>query len=139
MRDPNVVGEAYAVPFLVLPIWCLVLTSCLSPCDNEVLQEVPSPEGSYKAVVFQRDCGATTDFSTRVSVLPQGSEAPKGGGNVFVVDTSNGAAPVGPSGGPRVSVEWVADRRLVIAYDPRARTFRKEPNEAGVVVEYRSL
>ncbi len=37
-------------------------------CGNEILKEVRSPTGKMKGVVFQRDCGATTGFSTQVSV-----------------------------------------------------------------------
>jgi hypothetical protein len=47
----------------------LLLTACLSPCENEVFSDVPSPSGKEHAIVFQRDCGATTDFSFQVSIL----------------------------------------------------------------------
>jgi hypothetical protein len=38
-------------------------------CGNEVLSQARSPDGLYEAVVFQRDCGAATGFSTQVSVI----------------------------------------------------------------------
>ena len=37
-------------------------------CGNDLVKEVPSPNGKMKAVVFQRDCGATTGFSTQISL-----------------------------------------------------------------------
>ena len=43
-------------------------------CGNEIFQEASSPDNSYKAVVFQRDCGATTGFSTQVSILGTNDE-----------------------------------------------------------------
>ena len=39
-----------------------------SLCGNTLLAETPSPEGNLRAVVFERNCGATTSFSTQVSV-----------------------------------------------------------------------
>lgn len=38
-------------------------------CANRVAVEAKSPDNRYKAVIFERDCGATTDFSTQVSIL----------------------------------------------------------------------
>jgi hypothetical protein len=31
----------------------LLLTACLSPCENEVFSDVPSPSGKEHAIVFQ--------------------------------------------------------------------------------------
>ena len=35
-------------------------------CENQLLSEVLSPDQVYRAIVFQRSCGATTGFSTQV-------------------------------------------------------------------------
>jgi hypothetical protein len=53
-------------------------------CRNEEQLRVKSPDGIAEAIIFQRDCGATTDFSTQVSVLPSGASLNENGGNVFV-------------------------------------------------------
>jgi hypothetical protein len=107
-----------------------------SPCGNQPLAEVRSPGGARKAVVFQRDCGATTGFTTQVSVLPPGGDLPDDGGNVFVADDDDGAAPAGPGGGPAVYVAWLDDTRMVIRHHPRARVFRAEPRVGPVEVRY---
>jgi hypothetical protein len=71
---------------------------CVDPCGNAVLSEEYSPNREFRAVVFERDCGATTGFSTQVSVLTANgqfltqpswlhSTQP---GNVFVADTDHG-------------------------------------------------
>jgi hypothetical protein len=44
-----------------------------SGCANEVLSQTVSPDAKMKAVVFQRDCGATTGFSTQVSIIQNSS------------------------------------------------------------------
>lgn len=108
-------------------------------CSNEVISESKSPDGSLEAVVFQRDCGATTGFSTQVSIfrwwLPRGNAS----GNVFVADTNRGAAPSGASGGPEVKVKWQSDNELVISHHQRARTYLAEPQWGSVKVEYENI
>src|SRR5437016_6247727 len=71
-------------------------------CENRVLAEVPSPDGRHRVVVFERSCGATTAFSTQVSVLPAEGALGGGTGNVLIADTDRGQAPVGPGRGPDV-------------------------------------
>ena len=74
---------------------------CDDLCGNKVLTDVASPDVHNHAVVFERDCGATTGFSTQVSILPAG-RAISDGGNVLIVDDDHGRAPNGPGGGPSV-------------------------------------
>jgi hypothetical protein len=85
---------------------------------------VPSPDAKYEAVVFQRDCGATTDFSTQISVLPKGVSLPGAAGNVFIADSNHGAAPRATWGGPEVDVRWSGNRRLSVVTHPAARISR---------------
>lgn len=94
-----------------------------SLCGNEVIAEVPSPDGKYKVVVFQRDCGATTGFSTQLSLLPSKRMLDDVPGNIFVADTNHGAAPSGPGGGPSVAVHWLGSDALEVVHHPRARIF----------------
>ncbi len=75
-------------------------------CGNEVYSEVLSPDGEYKAVVFQRDCGATTGFSTQVSIIHSGVNLKNEGGNVYIID-----------GHPRDTLlvaRWLSDAELRI-------------------------
>src|SRR5436190_14589045 len=41
-------------------------------CGNKQIAGSDSPDRRAKVVVFERDCGATTDFSTQVVILPPG-------------------------------------------------------------------
>ena len=100
-----------------------------------MIVRIPSPDTRYDAVVFQRDCGATTGFSTEVSVLRSRDSLPSdSGGNVFVADTDHGKAPAGPGGGPGVDVRWISPDTLEIRRDPRTRVFRTATNLGGVHV-----
>jgi hypothetical protein len=113
----------------------ILLASCDPGCGNEVLQDVPSPDGRRHAVTFERDCGATTDFSTQVSVLTK-ARSIAGGGNVFVVDSDHGKAAAGPGGGPNVTVRWVDARTLEIRYDSRSRIFTQQVRHDDTDIKY---
>jgi hypothetical protein len=81
--------------------------------------------------VFERSCGATTGFSTHVSVVNGVGPLPKSVGNVFTADSDHGAVK-----DMTVSVRWVSQDQLVIRYPARARVFRKETQANGVAVAY---
>lgn len=107
-----------------------------STCGNRPLAEVPSPGGVHRAVVFERSCGATTGFSTQVSIVDAGAGAGREAGNAFIADRDHGRAPAGPGGGPAVEVAWRGDSQLIIRHHPLARVFRSEPRVRGVEVRY---
>jgi hypothetical protein len=112
-----------------------VLGAC-DPCGSRIFQTVPAPGGAMQAVVFERDCGATTGFGTDVSIVPAGALP---GEPVFIADTDHGAAPSGPGGGPAVQVRWLGADHVEISHHPRARVFRSEPRAGRVRVTYRSV
>lgn len=105
-------------------------------CGNEVIAEYPSPGKKHRVVVFQRDCGATTGFSTQASILGMGEALDNAGGNVFASDTNRGAAPSGPGGGPSLSVTWKAENSVAFSYHQKIRIFRKEQEIDGIQVTY---
>lgn len=102
---------------------CLLFVGCLSVfgqfpdlCGNQILRTALSPDGRLKAVVFERDCGATTGFSTQVSVLAAGQKLPNEAGNLFVADNGGGLAPT-------VAVTWTGRRQMLVRYDSFARVY----------------
>ena len=110
-------------------IWWL-LTS-VDPCGNDPQYEVASPDGRHRAVVFRRDCGATTGFSTHVSILSAGEAFPSEGGNVFAADSMRDAKGVLP-----MRITWTGDRSILIQRGRAAKVFRSESRVLGVSVDY---
>jgi hypothetical protein len=108
-------------------------------CKNQLLSEIPSPDQNYRAIVFQRDCGATTGFSTQVSVLKIGVTLPNESGNLFVADTNHGRAPSGIGGGPEVKIYWVGSKSVHLTYHEHTRIFLANPNITGVSAVYDSF
>jgi hypothetical protein len=98
----------------------------------------PAPSGELQAVLFQRDCGATTGFSSQVSVTNAGV-TPSGGGNVFVADDDRGAASAASWGGPWVELRWLSPQTLLIRYDAKARVFTQNESVSGVRISYEKI
>jgi hypothetical protein len=105
-------------------------------CGNDVVAEKFAPDGRKKVVVFQRDCGATTGFSTQASLLGATSRLPARGGNIFVADTCHGSAPAAAWGGPRLEVRWISNERVRLSYDASACLFRGETVLDGIKIEH---
>jgi hypothetical protein len=116
------------ISLVALSLW---LVACADPCGNRVLSEVPAPKGNMSAIVFERSCGATTGFSTHVSIVKDFGEHLKSAGNVFAADSDHGAVKE-----MIVTVRWVALDQVVIRYPAHARVFKREAQTNGVSVAY---
>ena len=108
----------------------------IDPCDNDSFKEFKAPSGKWKVVVFQRSCGATTDFSTQVSVLSADSPLPKKAGNVLIIDSNHGEVAVDRNGLIDVGVSFASDAAVTLAYPARARVFVEASNIDGVQIRY---
>lgn len=117
----------------------LFIRSLPELCSNNVITEVISPDGKMKAVTFQRDCGATTDFSTHVIIIPAGSTFDKDGSSIFVADTNKGKAPAGQNGGPEVRTRWLSTDKLQIEYHKLSGVHRSETKSNGASILYETF
>lgn len=115
-----------------------LLSSCSDGCNNIIIDQSTAPNGSYNAVIFQRDCGATTGFSTQVSLLDS-NEKPSGSANVFIVDNDHGAADVGKWGGPEAEMQWISDDHLLVRFAAKSRIFKQETSVSGVQISYEEI
>jgi hypothetical protein len=108
----------------------MLAVGCDDLCANEVVSDVSSPSGRNHAVVFMRDCGATTGFMIEVAVLPSSKKLPKQPGNTFSADDGHADVPL------EVTAAWESDRALRLTHDPRLRIFRREPEVGEVKLTY---
>jgi hypothetical protein len=115
-----------------------LLGGCGDVCRNAVAVRARSPDGARDAVIFQRDCGATTAFSTQISVLDRDGQ-PKDGGTVFSADGDHGAARAGPWGGPCAEARWLAADHLLIRYAAGSRIFHQVDRSGAVRVTYEAI
>jgi len=96
-----------------------------------------SPNDSKRVVLFERDCGATTDFSTQISILPVGQQLGTSAGNIFVADANHDIVSVDSHGVMAVDITWKNDQEIEITYPTRARIFLKAPEYQGIRIVYK--
>ena len=113
----------------------LALTACSDTCANTLVSRIEAPDGRHSAAMFQRDCGATTGFSTQISVLA-GRDKATGGGNAFQADDDHGAATAGAWGGPWADMKWLSSEHLLIRYAGRSRIFEQDNQVSGIRISY---
>lgn len=124
------------VPILYAAICYLALPDM---CGNEELARYPSPDGTKELVVFERDCGAVTDFSTHGSLLAKGHTLRNRSGNVFAADGDHGAAPVSPQGGLEVHVRWLDAQHLMLQVYEKARIFYVEHHVMDTDIQFQTF
>ncbi len=98
----------------------------LGPCQNEATQYISSPGGRYRAVIFYRNCGATSDFVTNVSLLK---------GLEIVNHSETGNLLVG-SGRLPIQLNWISARHLVVTYPKGSEPRLINRTYDGVTVDY---
>ena len=110
--------------------FCLVTAGCSQPaCDNVVLAEVTSPDGKKVASLFERNCGATTDYAQVVTIRDRGSRFDGNDTQDFIFTMQ---------GQQKIEVQWESDSRLVIERPPSAKDIFKELKSwKGVEILYR--
>lgn len=109
---------------------CLVGTTYIffrdvSPCGVNDAYETASPTGKWKAVVFERNCGATTGFVTHASVLRADERLPNEVGNVLIAD-----------GDVMVRAEWKSLTELHVTYPRGAKILLKKQQIENVRITY---
>jgi hypothetical protein len=111
-------------PFKAALLALLAFAVGCGMCGNEIGYETKSPSGKWRAVAFERDCGATTRATTQISVLQGSQQLPNEPGNIFSAE-----------GGFPVKMEWKSDQELQITYPPGTRNIFKG-QISGITVEF---
>lgn len=99
-------GSVVALVAVYLGVVGLYASSGGDLCSNHIHAEYMSPDRTKRTVVFGRNCGATTGFSTHLSVLRAGEALENESGNVYIID-----------GHPKqveLSISWKSDSELVV-------------------------
>ena len=113
-------------PALLVALLIGVSTSgCGEKCSNEQVAAIPSPSGKAKAVVFHRNCGASTAQNTQVAVLPAYGTLANIPGNALVL-----------GGDVPLRVQWISDSSLSISGLGTAQVFKQNASAADVSIAY---
>jgi hypothetical protein len=107
-------------------------------CGNKIIRTEFSPDKKYKIVIFSRDCGATTDFSTQVSILKVAEKLENESGNIFSADSEHGKAKIDENNIVAIKSKWINNNKVIITYDKNARLFKTENSFNEIEIEYRN-
>jgi len=75
-----VTGGIIGIPILIFGSFYFLLPDS---CGNQVISKSLSPNDELVAYVFERNCGATTDYSYQLSILDSDGKLKNNRGNTF--------------------------------------------------------
>lgn len=100
----------YRSIFFTFILFLLIGCSESSVCEQSELLRVTSPDNRVDAILMRMNCGATTDYSYKVYIVPKTASTEKSN-PVFVADKLDGEL-----------IEWSSPKHLLIEYR-QARIF----------------
>jgi len=99
-------------------------------CGNTIIQTSTSPNQKYKLVLYQRDCGATTGFSSQISLLDidEKLDLEDDSGNIYIAD-----------GYPdNFKIIWISNNSVIIKR-PQEKTYKMKSKVNNISFKYLSL
>jgi len=96
-------------------------------CGVAVHRIFPTPDAKAVLITFDVSCGATTPFSTQVSLLPSGVEFSREKYPAFFV----------VEGQHDLAVHWRNDGEIEIVIPRNKQVYRQEPSANGIAVTYK--
>ena len=112
---------------LLVILIALFVTSCDSLCGNEIKDEVISPTGKYIAIIFERNCGATTPYISIVSLRFSDMKFDPEDKNNWIFEIKGQSA---------IEVDWVAINKLKISFTGTGASPNKNEKWKNVVISY---
>jgi hypothetical protein len=135
-RDQKIAGwfAAGAFTLVYLPLFCIGMLFSGSCGTNHVFT-YPSPDGMHKLVVFNWDCGATTDFSFNVSLLSASKALSRDPGNIY---SHYHQCPDQRAGQRNFDVEWQDSSHVNVKVEG-AESGMRNTDRDGVTVSIENL
>ena len=106
-------------------------------CENTIVDEIII--GNKKAVLFVRNCGATTDYSKQISIIGINTELKNKGGNVMISDSDKGKAETDVHGGSIIIMANKNKDHLLIKYAKDTRFYKKKEKKSGIKIVYQEI
>ena len=116
-----VVGATYA-------FYAWTALSLASHCGDETKKEVSSPDGAYVAAFFERNCGATTDYVSIVTLRRRGDQF--NGDKDEAILVIDGSCPI--------DLVWTG-RALAASYANSCSVVNRSPSWRDVTISFHDL
>jgi len=124
--------------FVISFLFCLLTNSCniLGDTKNELIKEDSNCHSVYKAVLFLKYAGATSDNSIQLSIIKKQQKLKnKMAGNIFTADSDHGRTVIDNSS---AFIEWLSCDTLRVTYDSRLIVFNQQSIYKDFVIIYRT-
>ncbi len=109
-------------------------------CGSQGNYSLKSPDDRYQAVMFEFDCGATTDFGTSLSILSNTKKFDPfdddEGQRILTADSNHGAVGVDLKGILPILIEWKDSTHLLVTIPKAARVFHQRKTSGPISIEY---
>ncbi|GGH53235.1 hypothetical protein GCM10007423_58490 [Dyadobacter endophyticus] len=115
------------------------LFAMLAPgCEDTTCETLFSPDRSHKVILYTRNCGATTGFSTHIA-LAKSDEDINDGTTIFVADDGYGEANLHPVYQALIDIRarWIDNHSLELSYERKARLFTEKVKADGITIIHR--
>lgn len=104
------------------------MSACsLNDCANDTLASVQSPNGEQAAVLFERNCGATTAASIHLAIVPVG-EIPNGKGNALTFSKMT----------PDIrsyQLHWIDGRHVQVSLPKGTEIYLRQQSVGAAIIE----
>ena len=119
----------------IIGLLLVVLTACIAGlgyylfanmCEYTVISSFASPNNQWQAVLFERSCGATTGFTSQVSIIESGDSLSNvDSGNIYIAEGY-------PKG---YLLTWESAKTLQVT-GGSGKIYKKEQMHKGVSISY---
>ncbi|MGY8908899.1 MAG: DUF5412 family protein [Flavobacteriales bacterium] len=108
--------------------FCFIFSSILGSndmCGNTIIETKFSPNQNNKIVLFHRSCGATTGFSTQVSILEKDNDLEIENSAILIIDKDS------------LDIKWINDDEVSIEINKNSEVFKKQNHFNGIKINYK--
>lgn len=114
------------------------LSATKNICGNDILDSVTSPDSKDKVVVFVRNCGATTEWSTQASIIRKADSISHGDiGNILRIESNHaGTWPLATKGWPIIIPEWQTPELLTVYFSRNSAVLYQGDKVGDVNVQF---
>ena len=104
----------------------IFIFGCAPLCSNDPIHVDISPDKKNVAIAYIRNCGATTGFSTHVSILTAPGKLSDEGGNAFII-----------KGKHPLTLKWKRNKELTIEGSLGQQELKRLSSYRGIEIEYK--
>ncbi len=148
LRQPEWLKTISVSAFVMVLLGVLIvgfIAHELSPrsmCGSNGSHTQLSPDSTRRAVLYEFDCGATTDFGTHLAVESTKRKFDPFDADedslVFSADSNHGHASTDSAGLLHVDMHWADSSHLVVYVPAGARVFTEKTTSGPVSIEYKA-